>query len=332
MRLRCLGRRVCFSYPLEGDAASLPTPESGLSRSLNHTLDQLVVLEAIHRAGTFAAAARELHRVPSAVSYAVKGLESALGVTLFDRRGHRAVLTPEGRRILEAGQRVLEQAGALEALAGALRGGWEPELQIVVDGILPMSPVTRALRGFSEHNPPTRVRLDVEYREGVPERFRSDHADMMLVLGYDTGEAVDPDFVREPLPALVLWLVVAPDHALARARAVDRASLVDQVELVVKDSAPVQARQPRKTFMGSQHVVYLSDFHSKRLAVLEGAGFGWLPAHLVREDVERGRLVRIDAVDGNEWTYQPELIHRAKEGLGRAGTLFRRLLLAALHQ
>jgi len=50
-------------------------------------LDQLEVLEAIDRFGGFAAAARHLHRATSAVSYAVKALESALGVELFERTG-----------------------------------------------------------------------------------------------------------------------------------------------------------------------------------------------------------------------------------------------------
>ena len=58
------------------------------------TLDQLLVLESVVRVGTFAGAAKELHRVTSAVSYAIKTLEEALGVPLFAREGRRAALTP----------------------------------------------------------------------------------------------------------------------------------------------------------------------------------------------------------------------------------------------
>ena len=98
-----------------------------MSSAPRHTLDQLLVLEAIARTGTFAAAARELHRVPSAVSYTVKTLEESLAVSLFDRSGHRARLTPAGRRILESGAEILRRARALDmALAadqGALAAG-----------------------------------------------------------------------------------------------------------------------------------------------------------------------------------------------------------------
>ena len=53
------------------------------------TLDALTVLDAIDRNGSFAAAAEELHRVPSAMTYAVQKLEQDLGVSIFGRRGHR---------------------------------------------------------------------------------------------------------------------------------------------------------------------------------------------------------------------------------------------------
>ena len=57
---------------------------------MNYTLDQLLALEAVHRLGSFAAAAKSLYRATSAISYSIKSLEEALEVELFDRSGHRA--------------------------------------------------------------------------------------------------------------------------------------------------------------------------------------------------------------------------------------------------
>ena len=56
------------------------------------SLDALQVLDAIDRRGSFAAAAEELHRVPSAITYSVQQVEEGLDVLLFDRGGHRAKL------------------------------------------------------------------------------------------------------------------------------------------------------------------------------------------------------------------------------------------------
>jgi DNA-binding transcriptional LysR family regulator len=77
------------------------------------TLDALAVLDAIDRKGSFAAAAEELHRVPSAMTYAVQKLEEDLDVLLFDRRGHRAQLTEAGRELLREGRHLLQAASEL---------------------------------------------------------------------------------------------------------------------------------------------------------------------------------------------------------------------------
>lgn len=56
----------------------------------------LEVVDAVARNGSFSAAAQELHRVPSAVSYTVRQLEEWLAVPLFERRHRDVELTPAG--------------------------------------------------------------------------------------------------------------------------------------------------------------------------------------------------------------------------------------------
>ena len=82
---------------------------------MNYTLDQLLALEAVHRLGSFSAAATSLCRATSAISYSIKSLEEALKVDLFDRSGHRAQLTPEGELILLEARRVTHLVLAVAA-------------------------------------------------------------------------------------------------------------------------------------------------------------------------------------------------------------------------
>lgn len=299
---------------------------------MDFTLDQLRILDAIARTGSFANAAAEQHRVPSAVTYAVKSLEDALGVMIFDRSHRRAELTPAGHRILESVRAVLAQVWSLEQVVAELTDGWEPELRVVVDGALPMGPVNRCLRRFTEEGVATRLRIDVEYQEGVLDRFEQDKADLALTLGFDEG-GNDRGYDCTPLPDLELVLVAAPHHPLVL-RPGDRDK---QAELVVRDSSPRFVRAPKGSILGSRTVVYLSDFHSKRLALLEGAGFGWIPLHLVHEDLARQALVRL-SLDGpsqagpsregpSQWTYHPQAIVQPGKVLGRAGRLFMQTLL-----
>lgn len=285
------------------------------------TLDQLLVLDTIARTGSFAGAARVLHRVPSAIGYTVQGLEEALGVPIFDRSGHRAALTAAGRQLLGDARELLDRARKLEMLATSLGDGWEPELRVVVDGAVSLTPLLRALRVFGERGVPTQVRIDVEYQDGVIERFDADHADLMIALGLEDGGRLK----GVPLPPVEMVLVAAASHPLA-GRPVTRADLAAHVDLVVKDSASSYARTPRRSFLGTSHVVRFSDFHAKKAALLTGLGYGWLPRHLAQPELGAGSLVVVDFPEGNRWTYTPQLITRRDEPPGRAASLFMSLI------
>lgn len=64
------------------------------------TPDALAMLQTIHTAGSFAAAARQLSLVPSALTYRVRQIEDALDVLLYDRSSRQARLTEAGAELL----------------------------------------------------------------------------------------------------------------------------------------------------------------------------------------------------------------------------------------
>ena len=286
---------------------------------MDFTLDQLRALDAIARTGSFAKAAADLHKVPSAISYAIQGLESALGIEVFDRTRRKAVLTPAGHRILEASRGVIGQAHALQGVAAELKDGWEPEFHVVVDGALPMAPLMRCVRRFADPDVPTCLRLDIEYQEGVVDRFESDPADVALVLGL-AGDGDEVGLDCTPLGKLELLLVASSEHPLASGTA-DPETRSAYAELVVRDSSPQYAKRSKASFIGSRNVVYLSDFHAKRFALLEAAGFGWIPRHFIEADIKQGRLVQLNA-EPSSWTYEPQIVVREGHRLGRGGQLF----------
>ena len=61
------------------------------------TPDALTMLQTIARHGSFAAAARDMGVVPSALSYRVRQMEEALDVLLFNRASRQAKLTAAGQ-------------------------------------------------------------------------------------------------------------------------------------------------------------------------------------------------------------------------------------------
>ena len=72
--------------------------------------------------GTHSAAARELGKVPSALTYSVRQLEEALDVLLFDRSSRQAQLTAAGTELLTEGRRLLSESWPLDRIASIERG------------------------------------------------------------------------------------------------------------------------------------------------------------------------------------------------------------------
>jgi len=77
----------------------------------------LDVVDAVARHGSFSAAAQELHRVPSAISYTVRQIEEWLAVPLFIRRHRDVELTPAGRLFID------EARGVMKTMLGSGRCG-----------------------------------------------------------------------------------------------------------------------------------------------------------------------------------------------------------------
>src|SRR5512134_714331 len=93
------------------------------------TPDALTMMDTIARAGSFAAAARELGKVPSALTYSVRQLEDALDVLLFDRSSGQAKLTA-------AGEELLSEMDAVANRVQRVATGWESQLSVAADGVI----------------------------------------------------------------------------------------------------------------------------------------------------------------------------------------------------
>lgn len=287
------------------------------------TLDSLETLDAIARCGSFAAAAKSLRKAQSAVSYGVRQLEEALGVAVFDRRGHRAVLTPAGEMVLAEGRALLTRARRIETLAARFEEDWEPRIEAVIDGILPMDSIMRALRRMTSEGVPTNIQIKVEFLGGVQDRFERDRADLMLVKDYLRSDAL----IEHPLPDVEVVLVAAADHPLVGADtpSVSLADLHRHVELTVHDSSESKRLVDARVF-GGPRVFFLSDFNTKKQALLMGLGFGWMPTYLVEGELASGALVEVPYTGGSRYTFTPMLVHPRDRPLGRAGKLLLELL------
>jgi len=258
--------------------------ETSKERTL--TLEAIRVLDAIERRGSFAAAADELGKVPSTLSYTVQKLEEELDAMLFDRSGHRTKFTPAGRMFLERGRVLLEAAEHLVGETRALARGWETDITIVVDAMVPTKTLYPLVEQLAELTD-TRLRLRTEVLAGSWECLEDGRADLLI-------SSLNPDLMlagikHHKLQEEIMIYVAHPAHPLhLESDPLADENLRRHRAIAVADTA---LRRPATyRLLDKQPRLTVSTMGEKRDVLLAGIGFGTMPLSWVEEDIEAGRL------------------------------------------
>ncbi|MDI9246767.1 LysR substrate-binding domain-containing protein [Marinobacter sp. CHS3-4] len=278
------------------------------------TIDALKVLDAIDRKGSFAGAANELFRVPSAISYTVQKLEEDLNVPIFDRTGHRASLTPAGRYLLEEGRALLEAAETLAHTTQQVAKGWETRLRIGFNSILPADCLFEAVREFYGLGVPVEVQLVEEVFAGAWDALQSRRID--LIVGADQMSKPAGAFTTSPLGRLDFVYAVAPDHPLTEAeQPLTEADIARFPAAVAADTS--RSLPPGNAgIFRRQRTLTVSNIDQKIAIQRAGMAVGWLPEPRVRGLLNSGELVALSVHEPR----QPIMLHLARhaEDQGKA--------------
>lgn len=253
------------------------------------TPDALSMLQAIAKAGSFAAAAREMGMVPSALTYRVRQMEDALDVLLFDRSSRQARLTEAGSELLREGTRLLTEIDAVANRVKRVATGWESQFTIAVDTIISRSTVMELCDAFYQLAPPTRIRLRDETLSGTLDALTSGQADLAIGAGPDSATAAD--LHSKPLGNVTFVYAVAPHHPLAHApEPLSDAVIQKHRAVAVADSVQ---RGGGQTFglLAGQDVFTVASMQAKLDAQLRGMGGGNLPLCMANAFIDTGRLV-----------------------------------------
>jgi transcriptional regulator, LysR family len=243
------------------------------------TLDTLAILDAIARWGSFARAAQALDRAPSSLSYAIQQLEADLDVLLFDRSGHRARLTPAGQVLLDDGRVLLQAAASAEQRVRQAADGWEAQLTLALDAVLPVAPVLACVAEFDALGQKTAIRIRSEVLAGAWDALLGGDAD--LAIGA-SGEGPGGGGLRtRKLGRLEFAFCVAPTHPLA---AIPTPLIHAEIEayraVVLADTA---RNLPLRSVgvLQQQARLAVPDMAAKLAAQQQGLGVGHLPRWLL---------------------------------------------------
>ncbi|ENF8747205.1 LysR family transcriptional regulator [Vibrio fluvialis] len=258
------------------------------------TLEALHILDAIDRRGSFAAAANELNRAPSSLSYQIQKLEQDLDIMIFDRSGHKANFTDAGKLILERGRAILSATEKLVNDATLLANGWELDITLAFDGIIPIAnffPLVEALGNVSK----TRIRLQEEILAGSWESLATDRADLLICPRIET---LPQDVKAEILGEMeMVWVAASNHYVHKRTGEFDEEARQKYRAIAIADTARDQPamsvnilqKQPRLT---------VTNFNAKCQALVNGLGIGTLPKHVAEPLIAEGKLKKIEGSQG----------------------------------
>lgn len=247
------------------------------------------MLQAVARTGSFAAAARELGLVPSAVTYRVRQIEDALDVLLFDRSSRQAKLTAAGTELLCAGLQLLSEIDAVAQRVKRIATGWESELTVAVDVVISNSTVMELAQAFYALAPVTRLRIRDESLSGTLDALVSGRADLALGVTLEPGTTVGVH--SRVLGDLGFVYAVAPHHPLAAAPEPLRDEVLIKHRAVAVADSTLRGNAMTIGLLPGQDVLTVPTMRAKLDAQLRGLGGGFLPEPMARPYMESGRLV-----------------------------------------
>jgi len=255
-------------------------------------LDSLALLELIEARGSFAAAALVLNKAPSAITYQLRQLEEALDVLIYDRSGHKAKLTPAGKALLEEGRKLLESTDALTKRVKAVASGWETELRIVLDSVIPFEQTIPWVQAFDSLDCPTRLRFSSEVLSGTWEALSSGRADLLIGSRLDQNQFASATGLHVQSFGHALFVfAVAPNHPLATAQEPLCMETIRKHRAVAVGDTSRNFKPLTFGLQSGQAVLTVPNLQAKVAAQLAGLGCGWLPWNLIERDIREGALI-----------------------------------------
>ena len=294
-RIKLLQRFNFSSFSDAFTGAMHESRRSDLASGARYSLRQLEAFRAVAALGSAARAAHELGRTPSAISMALRELQSALGVALLQRSGRGLVLTTAGERLLPRADELLLRAGDLAQALGDARLPAVP-LSIGASRTIGATLMPELITAFRQHHGVERIRLSIGNTEEVLSRVAS----FELEVAFVEGEVTDPGLEREVWTRDALVIFVRRAHPLLRTRT--SAPRVSPAELIAwpwalreQQSGTREAALRAAASIGRIRIgVEATDNETLKRLVLLDDWIGCLSRRVVAEELARGTLVELE--------------------------------------
>lgn len=252
---------------------------------------QIRAFVSLARSGSFTQSGREMHLTQSAVSHAIKALETDLACQLFHRQGKSVHLTHHGRELLPHAETILQEMAQARAALGALDKTPRGKLSIGCTPAASQFILPTVFREFKESFPQYEIRVLPGETPQTLERLQNHEVDLAVTLR-------PPDTSRLECRAIFedeLVFLVSPLHAWAQRP--PRLKEIAAETFIVSSRGSLSFQLIQEFFLRQgvrlQHFIELGSSEAiKELAKL-GLGAAISARWIARAEVEAGQLVPV---------------------------------------
>lgn len=195
------------------------------------TFEQLAIFVAVAEREHLTRAAEAIGLTPSAVSAAIRNLESFYQVELFDRVGRRIELTAEGHAFLPEARAVLARAKAAELMLAEMGGLSRGTLSVHASQTVASYWLPQVLMRFHAEHPGIELSLTIGNTTTVARAVLEGTAD----LGFVEGPVSDPALAVTKIASDEVIVVAGRDHPWADGRELSPQDLAQETAWVMRE-------------------------------------------------------------------------------------------------
>ncbi|MBR5557613.1 MAG: LysR family transcriptional regulator [Acinetobacter sp.] len=280
---------------------------------MNINQEQLIIFKTVIETGSFSAAARQLGKVPSAVSMSIANLEIDLNLLLFHRGGREPVATTQALTLYEKTEQLLIEINQWKQHAFALSEGLESSLNIVVVSELLHVQWTDYISLLEQQFPELQINIFSAPQEDALKMLMNQTAQLALMFEREQLESRE-QFVELKREALVA--VAAIDSPLAQCEQVSYEQILQSRQIAIAS----RDRTLKPELLFSKKYWRTDNNHSACAMIMQGLGWGILPVEMLNQNPHiKQKLKILNFLDFSpKFEYFVDLVWSRESQLGAA--------------
>ena len=253
---------------------------------------QLRAFVAIAESGTFTAGALRVHVTQAAISMQIRQLETEIGAKVFVRAPRHVILTEAGEQLLRRARHILREHDAaldeIAELAGAERG----RLRIgSASAMVLTEQLPSILKELRKQHPAAEIAVTSGTSEVLVDQILAGEVDVAFV-----SLPVDVRGIKtERLSQDQLVAIASPRHKLSKQKTISAYTLAGE-RLILGERGGNTRRLIDQFFAQAGVTLHVAMELSRQQAIKrmveEDMGVGIVPLQSVKEEVDKGRLIR----------------------------------------